>query len=155
MLKLKGLQSEDLNGFLDDGTEFSGELRFRDVLRVDGRLKGRVVSDNMLIIGETGQVDAEIDCGVVSIRGKVSGQVYGRQRIELLAGCRVMATLVSPKLVIEDGAFFQGECRMGEGTTLPPKPTAAATPAPAVAPVSAGEPPAVRSAGAGGGESGS
>ena len=119
MLKFKGLASEDLNGFLDEGTEFSGELRFRDVLRVDGRLKGRVVSHNMLIIGETGQVDAEIDCGIVSIRGKVTGQVYGRQRIELLAGCRVLATLVSPKLVIEDGAFFQGDCRMGEAATPP------------------------------------
>jgi cytoskeletal protein CcmA (bactofilin family) len=43
----------------------------------------------------------------------VSGQVRGRQRIELLSGCRVQATLVSPKLVIEDGAFFQGDCRMG------------------------------------------
>ena len=124
MLKIKGLSAEDLNGFLDDGTEFSGELRFRDVLRVDGRLKGRVVSDNMLIIGETGQVDAEIDCGVVSIRGKVTGQVHGRQRIELLAGCRVLATLVSPKLVIEDGAFFQGECRMGEGVQPPARPVA-------------------------------
>jgi cytoskeletal protein CcmA (bactofilin family) len=119
MLKLKGLQAEDLNGFLDDGTEFSGELRFRDVLRVDGRLKGRVVSDNMLIIGETGQVDAEIDCGIVSIRGKVTGQVHGRQRIELLAGSRVLATLVTPKLVIEDGAFFQGDCRMGDGAPAP------------------------------------
>jgi len=113
MLKLRGFAAEDLNGFLDEGTELSGELRFRDVLRVDGRVKGRIVSDNTLIIGETGQVDAEIDCGVVSIRGRVSGQVHGRQRIELLAGCRVQATLVSPKLVIEDGAFFQGDCRMG------------------------------------------
>ena len=113
MLKLRGFAAEDLNGFLDEGTEVNGELRFRDALRVDGRIKGRVVSDNTLIIGETGQVDAEIDCGVVSIRGRVSGQVHGRQRIELLAGCRVEATLVTPKLVIEDGAFFHGECRMG------------------------------------------
>ena len=113
MLKMKGFAAEDLNGFLDEGTEFSGELRFRDVLRVDGRVRGKIVSDNTLIIGETGQVDAEIDCGVVSIRGRVTGQVHGRQRIELLSGCRVMATLVSPKLLVEDGAFFQGDCRMG------------------------------------------
>jgi cytoskeletal protein CcmA (bactofilin family) len=123
MLKLRGFAAEDLNGFLDEGTELQGELRFRDVLRVDGRIKGRIVSDNTLIIGETGQVDAEIDCGVISIRGRVSGQVHGRQRIELLAGCRVQATLVSPKLVIEDGAFFQGECRMGG----PPESTAPRT----------------------------
>ena len=112
MLKIKG--AEDLNGFLDEGTEFSGEMRFRDVLRIDGRANGRIVSDNTLIIGETGQVDAEIDCGVVSIRGRVSGQVRGRERIELLSGCRVQARLVAPKLLIEDGAFFEGDCQMGE-----------------------------------------
>ena len=64
-------------------------------------------------MGESGQVEADIDCGVVSIRGTVSGRVHGRQRIELLAGSRVQATLVSPRLVIEEGAFFQGECDMG------------------------------------------
>jgi cytoskeletal protein CcmA (bactofilin family) len=128
MLKLRGFAAEDLNGFLDEGTEVNGELRFRDALRVDGRIKGRVVSDNTLIIGETGQVDAEIDCGVVSIRGRVSGQVHGRQRIELLAGCRVEATLVTPKLVIEDGAFFHGECRMGGPPEPGPRPRAAGEP---------------------------
>ena len=112
--QLKGLVGDELNGFMDQGTEFLGELRFRDTFRVDGHVKGRIVSDNTLIVGEAGQVDAEIDCGVVSIRGRVTGTVRGRQRIELLAGCRVQATLVSPKLVVEDGAFFQGDCRMGE-----------------------------------------
>jgi cytoskeletal protein CcmA (bactofilin family) len=120
MLKLRGFAAEDLNGFLDEGTEVHGELRFRDALRVDGRIKGRIVSDNTLIIGETGQVEAEIDCRVVSIRGRVSGQVHGRERVELLAGCRVEATLVTPKLVIEDGAFFHGDCRMGGPPEAPP-----------------------------------
>ena len=71
------------------------------------------VSDNTLIVGETGSVEADIDCGVVSIRGSVSGNVTGRQRIELLAGGRVQGSLISPRLVIEEGAFFQGECDMG------------------------------------------
>jgi cytoskeletal protein CcmA (bactofilin family) len=114
LIKFKGIgAAEDLNGFMDEGTEFLGELRFRNVLRIDGRLKGKVVSDNTLIVGETGHVEADIDCGVVSIRGTVLGRVHGRQRIELLAGSRVLATLVSPKLVIEDGAYFEGECEMG------------------------------------------
>jgi cytoskeletal protein CcmA (bactofilin family) len=119
MVKLRGLASEGLNGFMDEGTEFLGELRFRDTLRIDGHLKGRIVSDNTLIVGETGHVEAEIDCGIVSIRGTVVGRVQGRQRIELLSGAKVMATLVSPKLVIEDGAFFQGECEMGAPDAQP------------------------------------
>jgi cytoskeletal protein CcmA (bactofilin family) len=120
MLKTKGFAAEDLNGFLDEGTEFSGELRFRDTVRVDGRVKGKIVSENTLIVGEGGQVDAEIDCGVVSIRGRVTGQVRGRQRVELLSGCRVEATIISPKLLIEDGAFFQGDCRMDDPGGPPP-----------------------------------
>ncbi len=124
MIKLKGLVAEGLNGFMDEGTEFLGELRFKDTLRIDGRLKGKIVSDNTLIVGESGHVEAEIDCGVVSIRGTVTGRVHGRQRIELLAGSKVLATLVSPKLVIEDGAFFQGDCEMGA------LPAGAAAPAP-------------------------
>ena len=115
MLKIKGLAAEELNGFMDQGTEFEGELRFKDTFRIDGRLKGRIVSDNTLIVGESGHVDAEIECAVVSIRGTVTGRVHGRERIELLAGSRVQATLVSPKLLIEDGAFFQGQCDMGAG----------------------------------------
>jgi cytoskeletal protein CcmA (bactofilin family) len=111
-MKLKGLTVEDLNGFMDVGTEFVGELRFRDTFRIDGRLRGKVVSDNTLIVGESGQVDAEIDCGIVSIRGSVSGKIHARQRIELLAGCKVHGTLVAPKVVIEEGAFFEGNCDM-------------------------------------------
>ena len=34
MLKIKGLAAEDLNGFLDEGTEVAGELRFRDVIQL-------------------------------------------------------------------------------------------------------------------------
>jgi cytoskeletal protein CcmA (bactofilin family) len=112
VIKIKGLSAEELNGFMDQGTEFEGELRFKDTFRIDGSLKGRIVSDNTLIVGESGRVDADIECAVVSIRGTVTGRVHGRERIELLAGSRVQATLVSPKLLIEEGAYFQGQCDM-------------------------------------------
>ena len=112
MIRLKGLVAEELNGFLDQGSEFLGELRFRHTFRVDGHVRGKIVSDNTLIVGETGRVEADIDCGVVSIRGTVVGHVRGRQRIEVLAGGRVQGSLEAPKLLIEDGASFQGDCDM-------------------------------------------
>jgi cytoskeletal protein CcmA (bactofilin family) len=107
---------ENLNGFMDQGTEVIGELRFRETFRVDGRLKGKIVSEKTLIVGETAQVEAEIDCAIVSIRGTVTGQVNGREKIELLAGSKVYGRLCSPRLVIEEGAFFQGECDMRGAT---------------------------------------
>jgi cytoskeletal protein CcmA (bactofilin family) len=133
MIKLQSLATEELNGFIDTGSEFLGELRFRDSFRVDGRVKGKIVSDNTLIVGESGHVEAEIDCGVVSIRGTVSGRIHGRQRIELLSGCKVHGTLISPKLLIEEGAFFEGDCDMSAAqrravVALPPPLRPAATP---------------------------
>jgi len=116
MLKIKGLAAEEeLDGFIDQGTEFLGELRFRNVFRIDGRLRGRIVSENTLIIGERGEVEAEIDCGTVSIRGSAKGQIHGRQKIELLAGSRVAGTLNTPILTVEEGSLFKGDCDMATG----------------------------------------
>ena len=126
MAKLKSFGAEELNGFLDLGTEVVGELHFKNAFRIDGRVRGRIVSENMLVVGETGDVEADIDCGVVSIQGTVHGHNQGREKIELLAGSRVRGTLVSPRLLIEDGAFFQGECETVSPEQAREKPAAAA-----------------------------
>lgn len=122
---LKG-SGESLNGFLDHGTEIFGELRFRNAFRIDGRVRGKIFSDNDLIIGETGHVEADIDCGEVSVRGQVAGRIQARKKIELLAGSRVEGSLVSPKVVIEDGASFQGDCDMPSSQTQAQKESAGA-----------------------------
>jgi cytoskeletal protein CcmA (bactofilin family) len=114
---------------MDEGTEFIGELRFRDTFRVDGHVKGKIVSDNALVVGETARIEADIDCAIVSIKGSVTGRVHGRQRVELLAGAKVHGTVVSPRLVIEEGAFFQGDCDMSAASkaavvSMPPARTA-------------------------------
>ena len=105
--------SENLNGFIDQGTEFVGELRFRDTFRVDGVVLGRIVSDNMLVIGEHGFVEAEIDCGIVSIRGRVRGHIHARDRIEILSGAHVEATLDAPRMIVEEGASLAGQTDVG------------------------------------------
>jgi cytoskeletal protein CcmA (bactofilin family) len=112
MLKVKGFATDELNGFLDEGTEVSGEIRFRNMLRVDGLVRGRIVSEHTLIVGETGDVEAEIDCGTASIRGKVKGNIRCKNKIELLSGADVRASLNAPALSIEEGALFQGDCEM-------------------------------------------
>ncbi|MCU0241371.1 MAG: polymer-forming cytoskeletal protein [Vicinamibacteria bacterium] len=114
-----------LNGFLDEGAEFRGELRFRDTFRIDGRVRGRIISDNTLVIGETGHVEADIDCGIVSVRGFAVGHIRGRQKVELLGGARVQGTIVAPRLVVEEGAILMGDCDMSAEIKAP-----AALPAP-------------------------
>ena len=107
-LKARG----DLNGFLDAGSHIRGDLHFDDTFRIDGRLTGKAVSKGNLVVGENGEVDAEIDVGGVYVSGTVRGQVKASERIEIAAGGRVYADLHTPVLVVEDGAILEGHCSM-------------------------------------------
>ncbi len=102
----------DLNGFLDEGSYIEGALHFEDTFRLDGRLKGRVVSRGDLVVGEHGDVDAEIEVGRIFVSGTVRGSVVAQHRVEIAAGGRVLADLETPSLVVEDGAVLQGQCNM-------------------------------------------
>jgi cytoskeletal protein CcmA (bactofilin family) len=103
-----------LNGFLDKGSHFKGELTFEETFRIDGRFEGKIRSGSELILGDSADVHAEIHVGRLSVNGKLEGQVQATERIELHARSRVLASLAAPILKIEEGAFFQGSCQMSE-----------------------------------------
>lgn len=94
----------------------NGEIRFAETLRVDGKVTGKIVSENELIVGESGEVDAEIEVGSVSITGKLSGTATIKNRIEIHKNGTVRAdlNLNGPNLVIEEGGIFEGTVQMGE-----------------------------------------
>ena len=107
-----------LNGFLDRGSHFHGELTFEETFRIDGKFEGKIRSGSQLILGETADVDAEIEVGRVSINGTVKGRIRALERIDLLPRARVFADLSSPILKIEEGAHFEGSCQMGNEPVL-------------------------------------
>ena len=108
---------DELNGYLGPGTEIDGTVRFTSVLRVDGKVKGKIVSEKELVIGEGGDVDAEVEVGSISVSGRLAGKITVRERMEVYPGARVRGEirLKAPHLVIEDGAIFEGRVQMGEG----------------------------------------
>ena len=105
-----------LNGFLDKGSRFKGELSFEETFRIDGKFEGTIPSGSELILGDTAEVDAQIRVERVSINGTLKGSVHASERIEIHPRARVTADLHAPVLRIEEGAYFQGTCDMsGEG----------------------------------------
>ena len=101
-----------VSGFIDKDTEITGDIKFKDSFRIDGMFKGKILSGSSLIIGETGDVEADVEAGSISINGKVKGSLNADDRIEIFSLGRVTGKLVTPKLIIEEGAFFQGSCQM-------------------------------------------
>jgi cytoskeletal protein CcmA (bactofilin family) len=111
----------DLNGFLDRGSSFTGELEFEDTMRIDGRYTGKIISKNELIVGESANIDGEIHVGHVAISGTVRGKVRADQKIEIHRSGKVFADLETPTLIIEEGGIFEGNCLMGD---VQPRPVA-------------------------------
>ncbi|MBS1796953.1 MAG: polymer-forming cytoskeletal protein [Acidobacteria bacterium] len=102
-----------LSGYVGNGTVLTGETNFQAMLRIDGHLTGRVSSENgTLIIGSTGRVDANIAVAAAIISGTVNGDIVAAERLELGRTARVVGNVQTPRLVIEDGAIFEGGCTM-------------------------------------------
>jgi len=102
-----------LSGFVGHGTVLTGETHFQMMLRVDGHLTGTVTSDGgTLIVGTNGQVDANVSVGVATVNGVVNGDVIATEKIQLGRTARVTGNIATPRLVIEEGAIFEGGCNM-------------------------------------------
>ncbi len=107
-------KSGELNGFLDRGSVFKGELEFEDTMRIDGRFNGKIISKNELIVGESATIEGDILVGRVAISGTVIGKIVAAQKVEIHRNGKVYSDIDTPALIIEEGAIFQGNCVMGE-----------------------------------------
>ena len=105
----QGAGSGGLTAFIDQGSEFEGKLQFRDTVRIDGRFRGEISSENTLIVGESGEIEATIHSRTVVISGTVVGNVHASQKVVLHKTARVDGDLETASLVVEEGAFVTGQ----------------------------------------------
>lgn len=96
-------------GFLDPSVRVEGSIEVPGTLRFDGRLKGRIVSGRVLVLGETADVEGEIEGGQVIVFGRFRGTLRAA-RIEIHSGAVVSGDLFTPCLALEPGGRFDGQC---------------------------------------------
>lgn len=106
------IKGTDLTAFIDEASEIEGKYTFSGTVMLNGKFKGEIVSNDNLIVGEKGVVNASIRAGVVMINGEVVGNVLATERVELRGTARVFGDLEAPVVVIEEGVLFEGHCRM-------------------------------------------
>jgi len=117
------IKDGSLSGFVGSGTVITGEATFKSMLRVDGRYSGRINSTGgTLIVGSGGQVDANIEVAVAQIHGVVTGDIVASDRVELGRAAKLTGNIQTPSLVIEQGAVFEGSCKMSQAKAAADKP---------------------------------
>jgi cytoskeletal protein CcmA (bactofilin family) len=105
---------QKITGFFDKDTEFKGELSFKGSFRIDGSFKGTIVSDSMLVVGEQGKVEADVRAGYVVINGEIKGAIRAEDKVEIHSRGRVVGSITTAKLVVEEGAYLEANCMVGE-----------------------------------------
>ncbi len=111
----QGKPSQDfgeIRAFLGEGTSFIGTLQFEGTVRLDGRFEGEVSGTDLLIIGQTAAVRADIQVGSLTVSGRVEGNIVARKRVELLGTAQVTGSVKTPALVVSEGAVLNGTCEM-------------------------------------------
>ncbi len=113
---IQATQTEGLNCFLGSGADFSGEIAFRGILHLDGTFSGLIASDDgTLMVGASGEIDASIEVAIAQIHGTIKGDISAKERVVLKSTAIVRGDIETPSLCIEDGAIFEGRCRMSGG----------------------------------------
>lgn len=111
----------EITTLLGRGATFEGKLTFEGTVRIDGRFKGEVFTDDTLVIGEGAIVEAQLEVGEVIVQGTVIGNIVAKRSIEIHAPGRVKGDLHTPSLQIDKGVMFEGRSFM-EAATQPGRP---------------------------------
>ncbi len=97
---------------LDQGCTLEGQLAFSGTLVLNGKFKGELLSSDTLIVGEDGDLKADVRVGVAIVSGQLLGQITAKERVELRSKARMYGDIVTPVLVLEEGVVFNGHCKM-------------------------------------------
>lgn len=103
--------SNELN-FLGSGTYVDGTVEAKGSLRIDGKVKGAVKAGDTLTIGARGEISGEVHARMAVVGGKIEGDIRVEEKLVLEANSILIGNLKAKKLVIDEGAFFQGKSVM-------------------------------------------
>jgi cytoskeletal protein CcmA (bactofilin family) len=105
-------KEDDINAFLGGDTSFEGKLSFSGAVRIDGHFKGQILSEGMLIVGESAVIESDIRASHIIISGEVRGNILANSKIEIHTPGKVFGNIEAPVVFIEEGVVFDGNCKM-------------------------------------------
>ncbi len=89
-----------------------GKLKSDEDLIVKGRIDAEIQSSKALLIENSGVVKANVRVKSARISGVVVGNISAEDKVEIASDGRVVGDLLSPRIVISDGAAFRGKIDM-------------------------------------------
>jgi cytoskeletal protein CcmA (bactofilin family) len=104
---------------LNSDVEVKGTLKFSGEMTFDGKVDGDINSEGTLNLGDNAVVKGTIDVGSVVVRGKITGNIVAKDKIELKAKTELFGDVRAAKLVIEEGVTFVGKTEVNPNKVAP------------------------------------
>lgn len=123
MAKVESRTGGELSTILGSDSDFEGRLTVKQSMRIDGRIRGEVTSAETITIGSNGAIEGDVTAKEVVMGGKITGTLTVAGKTVLERTSVLNGDLKTSRLVVEEGAVFNGHSDMGEA-----KPTAQAHP---------------------------
>lgn len=111
--------SNGTKNVLNSDVELKGTLKFAGELTFDGKLDGDINSEGTLLLGDNAVVKGTIDVGTVIVRGKITGNVIAKEKIDIKAKTELFGDVRAAKLVIEEGVTFVGKSEVNPNKVTP------------------------------------
>ena len=112
-----GTRSEEAT-VISRGVKIEGKLSCSGNIRLDGEVQGDISSQGIVIIGENGGVNGQINADSVTIGGKVTGTVRAKDKVVLEAKANLKGDIITKTLLVEAGAIFNGNSKMGNSGSI-------------------------------------
>jgi cytoskeletal protein CcmA (bactofilin family) len=112
-----GTRSEEAT-VISRGVKIEGKLSCSGNIRLDGEVQGDISSQGIVIIGENGGVNGQINADSVTIGGKVTGTIRAKDKVVLEAKANLKGDIITKTLLVEAGAIFNGNSKMGNSGSI-------------------------------------
>ncbi len=99
---------------ISHGVKLEGKISSGGSIRVDGEIKGDIVSQGNVTVGEQGDVNGQINATSVTVGGKVVGSINAKEKIIMESKANLKGDIFTKILVVEAGARFDGKSNMGD-----------------------------------------
>ena len=113
----EGTRSDEAT-VISRGVKIEGKLSCSGNIRLDGEVQGDISSQGIVIIGENGGVNGQINADSVTIGGKVTGTVRAKDKVVLEAKANLKGDIITKTLLVEAGAIFNGNSKMGNSGSI-------------------------------------
>ncbi|WP_339044734.1 polymer-forming cytoskeletal protein [Cardinium endosymbiont of Tipula unca] len=83
-------------------------------MRIEGKVTGGIQTKAKVVLSHTAQIQGNILAQNAEIGGEVKGTIAVAELLVLKSTAVVWGDIVASKLVFEEGACFDGKCKMGK-----------------------------------------